>query len=74
MELKCFPLLCHIPSFAICFYRIMKKIWSLFYASKQSPDDVPVQSETGEAHSLKVEKILFQGKSKYQDVTVFQVL
>lgn len=26
----------------------------------------------GEAHSLKVEKILFQGKSKYQDVLVFQ--
>ncbi|KAK9707367.1 hypothetical protein RND81_07G192700 [Saponaria officinalis] len=26
----------------------------------------------GEAHSLKVEKILFQGKSKYQDVMVFQ--
>ncbi|KMT07280.1 hypothetical protein BVRB_6g149100 [Beta vulgaris subsp. vulgaris] len=26
----------------------------------------------GEAHSLKVEKILFQGKSKYQDVIVFQ--
>lgn len=28
----------------------------------------------GEAHSLKVEKILFQGKSDYQDVMVFQVL
>lgn len=27
----------------------------------------------GEAHSLKVEKILFQGKSDYQDVIVFQV-
>ena len=27
----------------------------------------------GEAHSLKVEKILFQGKSDYQDVMVFQV-
>eukprot|EP00252_Welwitschia_mirabilis_P011242 TRINITY_DN25306_c0_g1_i1.p1 TRINITY_DN25306_c0_g1~~TRINITY_DN25306_c0_g1_i1.p1 ORF type:complete len:364 (-),score=79.84 TRINITY_DN25306_c0_g1_i1:207-1298(-) len=26
----------------------------------------------GEAHSLKVEKVLFQGKSKYQDVMVFQ--
>ncbi|KAK9751018.1 hypothetical protein RND81_02G236500 [Saponaria officinalis] len=26
----------------------------------------------GEAHSLKVEKILFQGKSKYQNVMVFQ--
>ncbi|RWR77077.1 spermidine synthase 1-like protein [Cinnamomum micranthum f. kanehirae] len=26
----------------------------------------------GEAHSLKVEKILFQGKSEYQDVLVFQ--
>ncbi|KAJ9554539.1 hypothetical protein OSB04_018584 [Centaurea solstitialis] len=26
----------------------------------------------GEAHSLKVEKILFQGKSDYQDVMVFQ--
>lgn len=26
----------------------------------------------GEAHSLKVEKILYQGKSKYQDVMVFQ--
>lgn len=26
----------------------------------------------GEAHSLKVEKILFQGRSKYQDVMVFQ--
>ncbi|KAI4384282.1 hypothetical protein MLD38_002459 [Melastoma candidum] len=26
----------------------------------------------GEAHSLKVEKILFQGKSDYQDVIVFQ--
>ncbi|RWW14246.1 hypothetical protein GW17_00022002 [Ensete ventricosum] len=29
---------------------------------------------TGEAHSLKVEKILFQGKSDYQNVVVFQVL
>ncbi|URD97734.1 Spermine/spermidine synthase [Musa troglodytarum] len=28
----------------------------------------------GEAHSLKVEKILFQGKSDYQNVLVFQVL
>jgi len=28
----------------------------------------------GEAHSLKVEKVLFQGKSKYQDVMVFQSL
>ncbi|KAF5945346.1 hypothetical protein HYC85_015574 [Camellia sinensis] len=28
----------------------------------------------GEAHSLKVEKILFQGKSDYQNVMVFQVL
>jgi spermidine synthase len=28
----------------------------------------------GEAHSLKVEKILFQGKSDYQDVIVFQVI
>ncbi|RZR90609.1 hypothetical protein BHM03_00018534 [Ensete ventricosum] len=27
---------------------------------------------TGEAHSLKVEKILFQGKSDYQNVVVFQ--
>lgn len=27
----------------------------------------------GEAHSLKVEKILFQGKSDYQNVMVFQV-
>ncbi|GMP58034.1 hypothetical protein CsSME_00021856 [Camellia sinensis var. sinensis] len=27
---------------------------------------------TGEAHSLKVEKILFQGKSDYQNVMVFQ--
>ncbi|KAL2559732.1 Spermidine synthase 2 [Forsythia ovata] len=26
----------------------------------------------GEAHSLKVEKILFQGKSDYQNVVVFQ--
>ncbi|XP_021891932.1 spermidine synthase-like [Carica papaya] len=26
----------------------------------------------GEAHSLKVEKILFQGRSEYQDVMVFQ--
>ncbi|PQM40957.1 spermidine synthase [Prunus yedoensis var. nudiflora] len=26
----------------------------------------------GEAHSLKIEKILFQGKSDYQDVMVFQ--
>ncbi|CAH8386904.1 unnamed protein product [Eruca vesicaria subsp. sativa] len=26
----------------------------------------------GEAHSLKVEKVLFQGKSDYQDVVVFQ--
>uniref|UniRef100_A0A7C8ZD96 spermidine synthase n=1 Tax=Opuntia streptacantha TaxID=393608 RepID=A0A7C8ZD96_OPUST len=26
----------------------------------------------GEAHSLKVEKILFQGKSKYQNIIVFQ--
>ncbi|XP_058755780.1 spermidine synthase 2-like [Vicia villosa] len=26
----------------------------------------------GEAHSLKVEKVLFQGKSDYQDVMVFQ--
>nr|BAJ33639.1 unnamed protein product [Eutrema halophilum] len=26
----------------------------------------------GEAHSLKVEKVLFQGKSDYQDVIVFQ--
>jgi spermidine synthase len=28
----------------------------------------------GEAHSLKVEKILFQGKSDYQNVMVFQVI
>ncbi|ONM52957.1 Spermidine synthase 2 [Zea mays] len=28
----------------------------------------------GEAHSLKVEKVLFQGKSDYQNVMVFQVL
>jgi spermidine synthase len=28
---------------------------------------------TGEAHSLKVEKILFQGKSPYQEVLVFEV-
>jgi spermidine synthase len=27
----------------------------------------------GEAHSLKVEKVLFQGKSNYQNVMVFQV-
>ena len=27
----------------------------------------------GEAHSLKIEKILFQGKSDYQKVMVFQV-
>ncbi|KAK1554026.1 hypothetical protein Q3G72_006767 [Acer saccharum] len=27
----------------------------------------------GEAHSLKVEKILFQGKSDYQNVMVFQI-
>lgn len=27
----------------------------------------------GEAHSFKVEKILFQGKSDYQNVIVFQV-
>lgn len=27
----------------------------------------------GEAHSLKIEKILFQGKSEYQKVMVFQV-
>lgn len=27
----------------------------------------------GEAHSLKVDKILFQGKSDYQNVMVFQV-
>jgi len=27
----------------------------------------------GEAHSLKVEKILFEGKSDYQNVMVFQV-
>ncbi|XP_028557178.1 spermidine synthase 1 isoform X3 [Dendrobium catenatum] len=28
----------------------------------------------GEAHSLKIEEILYQGKSEYQDVMVFQVL
>nr|GEU93339.1 spermidine synthase 1 [Tanacetum cinerariifolium] len=28
----------------------------------------------GEAHSLKVEKVLFEGKSNYQNVMVFQVL
>lgn len=28
---------------------------------------------TGEAHSLKVEKILFKGKSEYQEVLVFEV-
>lgn len=27
----------------------------------------------GEAHSLKVEKVLFEGKSDYQSVMVFQV-
>jgi len=27
----------------------------------------------GEAHSLKVEKFLFEGKSEYQDVVVFEV-
>lgn len=27
----------------------------------------------GEAHSLKVDKILFRGKSDFQDVMVFQV-
>jgi hypothetical protein len=31
-------------------------------------------SYTGEAHSLKVEKILYQGKSPYQEVLVFEVL
>lgn len=30
-------------------------------------------SMLGEAHSLKVEKVLFQGKSDYQNVMVFQV-
>ncbi|KAG5001711.1 hypothetical protein JHK87_022783 [Glycine soja] len=30
-------------------------------------------ADCGEAHSLKVEKILFQGKSEYQNVMVFQV-
>jgi len=29
---------------------------------------------TGEAHSLKVEKILFQGKSPYQEILVFEVI
>lgn len=29
---------------------------------------------SGEAHSLKVEKFLFEGKSDYQDVVVFEVL
>ena len=29
--------------------------------------------DTGEAHSLKVDEILFKGKSEYQDVVVFQV-
>ena len=28
---------------------------------------------SGEAHSLKVEKILFQGKSDYQEILVFEV-
>lgn len=32
-----------------------------------------VESNAGEAHSLKVEKILFQGKSDFQNVMVFQV-
>jgi hypothetical protein len=31
-------------------------------------------SYIGEAHSLKVEKILYQGKSPYQEVLVFEVL
>ena len=31
-------------------------------------------SMVGEAHSLKVEKVLFQGKSDYQNVMVFQVI
>ncbi|KAF2534596.1 hypothetical protein F2Q70_00030883, partial [Brassica cretica] len=31
-----------------------------------------MNSDAGEAHSLKVEKVLFQGKSDYQDVIVFQ--
>jgi hypothetical protein len=31
-------------------------------------------SYTGEAHSLKVEKILYQEKSPYQEVLVFEVL
>lgn len=29
---------------------------------------------TGEAHSLKVENILYQGKSPYQEILVFEVI
>jgi spermidine synthase len=32
-----------------------------------------VSCGVGEAHSLKVEKFLFEGKSDYQDVVVFEV-
>ena len=31
-------------------------------------------SSAGEAHSLQVEKVLFEAKSDFQDVLVFQVL
>ena len=40
-------------------------IWLLFCFN-------PFMPIVGEAHSLKVEKVLFQGKSEYQNVLVFQ--
>lgn len=46
----------------ICCY-VLEKMFILF-----------LYYDVGEAHSLKVEKILFQGMSDYQNVMVFQVL
>ncbi|CAN1759545.1 Spermidine synthase 1 [Linum perenne] len=43
-----------------------------FAAEEISAQKMEVEDERGEAHSLKVEKILFQGKSDYQNVMMFQ--
>lgn len=71
MSLKSWtPLSCVLPSPKFSFLNLRKQRNLAIYIC----DFLSVyESLVGEAHSLKVEKILFQGKSEYQDVLVFQV-
>lgn len=47
--------------------------WKLWLHACSICNMILTTFHAGEAHSLKVEKILFQGKSDYQNVIVFQV-